>query len=195
MHNILWELNRAVFHTNRSLALSCWWRTNGKNYPCSRRRPSDCQYQDDWIDLDCLHTLFATQLVQVSGKKHCRTPKPGDDSYQSVSFWPKKCVLVIQVVLFLTLSPFHPCQWVGWQRWFEETVMLTPISTVPFRAIIWCQVLDLNFQTCLASPCPTPTLRLSAKVLWPGCPLHRHWMGEEGVLSSLNQAQSTESCC
>ena len=88
MHNILWELDRAVFHTNRSLALSCWWRTNGKNYPCSRRRQSDesCQYQDDSIGLDCLRTLFATQLVQASGKKHCRTPKPGDDSYQSVSF-------------------------------------------------------------------------------------------------------------
>ena len=102
MHNILWELNRAVFHTNRSLALSCWWRTNGKNYPCSRRRQSDesCQYQDDWIDLDCLRTLFATQLVQASGKKHCRTPKPGDDSYQSVSFRPKGCVLVIHSTYF-----------------------------------------------------------------------------------------------
>ena len=99
---ILGELDGAVFHTNRSLALSCWWRTNGKNYPCSRRRQSDesCQYQDDSIGLDCLRTLFATQLVQASGKKHCRTPKPGDVSYQSVSFWPKKCVLVIHSTCF-----------------------------------------------------------------------------------------------
>ena len=59
-----------------------------------------CQYQDDWIDLDCLHTLFATQLVQASGKKHCRTPKPGDDSSQFVSFWPKKCVLFIHSICF-----------------------------------------------------------------------------------------------